>query len=101
MREYVFRNRDRLDDLISRNIGSLKSVRGDATYLMWIDISETNTGSDAFTSGLRSDTGLYLASGSVYGGNGGSFVRLNSACPACYIDDAFSRLQSFCGRYER
>lgn len=44
---------------------------------------------------IRKSTGLYLADGVQYGGNGGQFLRVNVACPRSYVQDGLSRLQAY------
>ena len=95
MRAYVFENKRIVSGFIQSEINSLKTVPGDATYLMWIDISGSGMASGAFSSGLRKETGLYLSDGKVYGGNGSSFLRMNVACPRSYVNDALSRLKKY------
>ena len=95
MRAYVFENKRIVKDFISSEIPSLNVIEGDATYLVWIDISATGMDSTAFTSALRKETGLFVSDGKVYGGNGRSFFRMNVATPRTLVYDALSRLKKF------
>lgn len=44
---------------------------------------------------IRRKTGLYLADGVQYGGNGASFLRMNVACPKAYVKEGLKRLTSY------
>lgn len=94
LREVLFTNRDYVDTYIKTNIPSIHLVNGDATYLLWIDISKMCTDSDEFISYLRKNTGLILSSGKTYGKGGNGYIRMNVACPKVILDDALNRLKS-------
>lgn len=93
LREYLFENRDYAKKYIQENIPSLSLVDGDATYLLWISLEKLSTDSDTFVSFLGKETGLILSGGSVYGGNGSLFVRMNVACPRKILIDGLYRLR--------
>ena len=92
MREYVFENRTYLENYIIDNIPELKTVKGDATYLVWVDISALGIPSKEFCAALRRKTGLFITPGSVYGAPGEGFVRINVACPRSLVEDGCERL---------
>lgn len=93
MREYVFANRDFLEEFVQEQIPNLSVVKGDATYLVWVDISKVSTDSKAFSAFLREKTGLFVSSGHVYGGNGNQFIRINVACNRKTLIDGLTRLK--------
>ena len=93
MRAYVFENRRRVEEFIEAEIPALSVVKGDATYLVWIDISKLGKSSDEFASFIRKETGLYLTDGLEYGEAGRYFLRLNVACPKATLEDGLSRLK--------
>lgn len=92
MREYVEDNRRFTTEFITANIPELSVVPGNATYLLWIDISRLGTGSREYARFLRDRTGLFLTDGIHYGRNGDGFVRLNIACPRVTLEDGLNRL---------
>ena len=79
LREYLFENRRAAEEYLSRNAAKLKPVSADATYLMWVDISEYSSDSEAFAKELREKTGLFVNGGAEYGAPGTSFIRINLA----------------------
>lgn len=91
-RDYVFENRRIADGFIEKNIPEIFSVKGDATYLMWLDCKKTGLDSDALAESLRKNTGLFVSSGTQYGGNGRDFLRVNIACPRAVLYDGLDRL---------
>ena len=94
MREYVFDNRACLENYIEKHIPELKTVKGDATYLMWVDISSLGVPSKEFCKILRRETGLFITAGSIYGDPGEGFVRINVACPRSLVEDGAKRLNA-------
>jgi cystathionine beta-lyase len=43
---------------------------------------------------IREKTGLYLSQGTIYGGDGHDFLRMNIACPKANVIDGLKRLKS-------
>lgn len=94
-RKVIFKNRKHVISYIQENIDSLHVIDGDATYLLWIDISKTGLNSKEFVFKLEEETGLILSAGYIYGKGGEGFVRMNVAYPISIIDDALNRLKTF------
>ena len=97
LREYVWENRRIVEEFLSSNIPAIKAIKSDATYLMWLDISETGLLGDEFATQLRAKSGLYLSNGNQYGKGGENFVRMNLATSHKLVKDALIRLKSFVG----
>ena len=93
LRKYIEDNRQYTTEYIKANIPELSVVPGNATYLLWIDISRLHTGSREYAHFLREKTGLFLTDGIHYGRNGDGFVRLNIACPRVTLEDGLARLK--------
>lgn len=93
LREVLFSNRDYVGKYIDENIKELHLINGDATYLLWIDISKLTKDSDLFIKFLKEKTGLILSSGKTYGKGGDGYIRMNVACPKVILDDALNRLE--------
>ena len=90
--EYVFENRRIASETLQREMPLVKAVRGEATYLMWLDVSRVTEDGDALCKFLRETTGLILSRGSSYGETGKAFLRMNLACPRSVLADGLSRL---------
>ncbi len=91
--DYLFENRALAQDYIKEKIPSLRPIDGEATYLLWIDVSAVSEDSVAFTERLRELTGLYLSEGREYGEAGRSFVRMNLATQRERVLDGLERLR--------
>jgi len=91
MRAYVRANKDVATAAIDA-LG-LHVVRGEATYLMWVDCASL-VGEDGdateFCRFLRDETGLFVSAGAQYGGP--RFFRINLGCPRSLVDDGLRRL---------
>jgi len=97
MRKYVFENRRAVEDFISNEIEGLKAVKGDATYLVWIDANEllvSHPADTAFAEYVRSESGLFLSKGESYGSSGTGFLRMNVACPRKNVEEGLRRLKA-------
>ena len=95
LRTYVWENRKLTEDFISDLVPVLKTVKSDATYLVWIDVSGSGMDGSTFAEKLRGQTGLILSGGSQYGKGGENFVRMNLATSRKIVEDALNRLKSF------
>lgn len=92
LREYLFENRRIAQEYINVRIDGMTAVSADATYLLWIDISEISSDSVKFCEELRRLTGLYLSDGAEYGECGRKFVRMNLATQRERVLDGLERL---------
>ncbi len=91
--EYLFENRNYVEDYIEKNIPKLHVIKADATYLVWIDISEVfESGIEAYEF-IKEKTGLIICEGDEYGEAGKHFIRLNIACPRERVEDGLNRLK--------
>ncbi|SDN30063.1 MalY/PatB family protein [Lachnospira pectinoschiza] len=93
MREYVFDNREYAKEFIERECEGIHVVDGDATYLLWIDISKCNKQSDEVARIIREKTGLYITEGLEYGQVGANFIRMNVACTKKTLQDGLNRFK--------
>ena len=93
MREYVFTNRKIAEDFVEAEIPQLSIVKGEATYLLWIDISGLHKSSEEVAGFIRKQTGLYITEGIEYGEAGRYFLRMNVACTRATLMDGLNRLK--------
>ena len=116
LRSYIAGNRKIVEDYLVKHLPELHLIKGDATYLLWIDAREVNkqfadklSGRFVETSDvqkscnrqenssmnladfIRKETGLYLSDGKEYGEAG--FLRMNIACPKSVLYDGLERLE--------
>ena len=92
LRAYLAENRRIAGAFIREEIPGVFAVEGEATYLLWIDVSGLPGDSGEIAAALRAQTGLYLSAGAVYGAGGAHFLRLNAACPRSVLLEGLRRL---------
>ena len=93
LRAYVYANKQYVCHFIQQNMPKIKVAGGQATYLMWLDVSAYTDNSEQLCHDIRQKTGLYLSDGVQFRGNGNKFVRINVACPRKTLAEAMQRLQ--------
>ena len=89
---YIQNNKDYAIDFIKNNIKEFRVYETNATYLLWVDISNLTLDASSFCDFLRKKTGLYITAGSAYGENAKSFVRINLGTSLDIVKDGMSRL---------
>ena len=90
---YLENNKDYLIEYLKNSIPELKVVAPEATYLLWIDISNLKIGSAKFTKKLEELANLRVISGVTFGEDGDNFIRVNIACPLATLKDGLQRLK--------
>ena len=92
LREYLWENRRYAEEFITKEIKGIHAVRGEATYLLWLDCREVTDDATRFCAFIRQHSGLYVCDGNEYK-NGQSFLRVNLACPKETVIDGLNRLK--------
>jgi len=100
LNEVIARNRKITEAFVKDNIPDIKVIHGQATYLLWLDVSKLGEG-EAFASFLREETGLIVNPGPEYGKGGEHFIRLNVACPLSRLQDGLNRLKNGAIAYKK
>ena len=95
LNQYLLINKEYVKTYLKDNLPHVKYVSGNATYLLWLDISYYGLPSDVFAKELRKQTGLFVNDGLRYGKNGGAFVRINVATSLENVKDGMNRLYQF------
>jgi len=87
------------EEYISREIPQIYAVKGDATYLLWLDCTRIFRKEQDLCEFIRETSGLYLSDGRAYH-NGEGFLRMNLACRMDVLKDGLQRLkksiQAYC-----
>lgn len=99
LREYIYKNKKITSEFLIKELKEVRLVPSKATYLLWLDCSLFSDDSDELAEFIRSETGLYLSSGRVYGLGSKSFLRLNIACPKDRLVDGLLRLKQGVSEY--
>ncbi len=101
LRSYIEENKAMVYDFVEKELPEVKAVRQDATYLMWLDVSHYTDESTKLQEFIRKETGLFVSTGEIYGGEGNRFLRLNVACPRACVEDGLNRLKRGLDAYVR
>lgn len=96
LNRYIDKNQQYVRTFIKENLPRIKIVDLEATYLMWLDISEAVLDLSILREKLISVGQVAIMDGTIYGGNGAQFLRLNIGCPTSKLEDGLNRmLKSF------
>ena len=100
---YIENNRNIMQSFIEKNIPWIDVVKGDATYLVWLDINRLSEIVDEgiykghlsrfVADFIRTGTGLFICDGEEYGKGREGFLRVNIACPESMLNDGLNRLK--------
>lgn len=93
LRHYIAGNYDLLCGFFRDNLPDYPLTELEATYLVWVDISASGLYGDEIERRLAEESGVRVASGSIYGDN--SYIRLNIALPRTVLRKALDRISSF------
>ena len=93
LRVYLEDNKTLVKEFIGKELPMLRVVPSEATYRLWVNLGRGETSAEDVAEFIRRKTGLYLSAGNPFGGDGGSFLRLNAACPRTVLEDGLSRLK--------
>ena len=64
----------------------------EATYLAWVDFSDTGMGREEFTKRVEQGAGIAANHGPTFGAGGDSYLRFNIATPRSRVEEACTRL---------
>lgn len=81
LNQYIESNEDKTRAFLQTFCPKLSLVHAQATYLLWIDLSQLDSSMKDFQDLLVNRANVAIMDGSVYGGNGANFLRLNIGCP--------------------
>ena len=101
LREYIQINKDYAYHYIDKYIDDIHVIKGEATYLLWIDCSFITLKTNELCLFIKEKTGLIVSSGEEYGDNGKGFIRMNIACPKERLKDGLTRLQAGINEYKK
>ena len=94
LRTYIYENKRYVRTFLETHLPKVHLVQSQATYLLWLDCHAYSNDSAALSQMIREKTGLYLSQGTIYGGDGHDFLRMNIACPKADVIDGLNRLKS-------
>ncbi|QSX06420.1 pyridoxal phosphate-dependent aminotransferase [Sedimentibacter sp. zth1] len=92
LNEYIESNRDFMLKFMSKNTPKIKPLRGEGTYLVWLDCREMNL-SDEKLRDFFTDAGVVLNQGMTFGNAGSGFMRFNIGCPTAILGEGLERIK--------
>lgn len=99
LKEYLWNNRMLAEEFIGREIPEIHAVKGEATYLLWLDCTRISRPDTDLCTFIRENSGLYLSDGREYH-HGDGFLRMNLACPKERVIDGLNRLKKSIHTYQ-
>lgn len=98
LREYLYKNKLEFIEEVEKAIPSLHVIRGNATYLLWVDCSKVCNDATDLVKFIRKETGLIVTAGDVYRSSI-PFIRVNVACPNERLKDGINRFITGINKY--
>ena len=89
---YIEENVRFVEDYFKANIPSIKPLRPQATFLVWLDCRELGLGHKGLIDLFVNKARLALNDGEVFGPGGEGFMRLNVGAPRAILKAALERL---------
>lgn len=99
MLHYVEGNVDFVDSWLRNNIPSVKCVRPEASFLVWLDCRELGLDQKSLVNLFVNGARLALNDGEMFSEQGIGFMRMNVGCPRSILATALQRLKE--AIYER
>lgn len=100
LRLYLDENIREVNEFIKDQLPQITLINCEATYLLWLDCSKITKDADKLQVYIRETTGLYLSSGSIYGKEGNTFLRMNIATTKARVIDGLKRLKKAIDSYK-
>lgn len=92
--DYLGVNADFLYDFLEKEIPSIKMLKPEATYLVWLDCRDLELDNQQLSDLFQKDAKLGLNPGFMFGPGGDGFMRMNIACPKTVLKQACLQLKS-------
>ncbi|MDH6602917.1 cystathionine beta-lyase [Bacilli bacterium PM5-9] len=93
LNKYLQKNLDFLQTFIEKNIPSIKVIRPEGSYLVWLDVSSLNLNADELEKLFIEKGKMYFSFESSFGLNDGNYLRLNFGCSRVILKRALDRIK--------
>ncbi|CCG57280.1 aminotransferase [Brachyspira pilosicoli WesB] len=90
--KYTSNNIKYIIDYLNKNIPMLRCDMPDGAYFAWVDFSKLNVSEEVFQKYLIEIGKVAIMTGSTYGEEGKTFLRINCACSINKIKDCMNRI---------
>lgn len=92
VKNYIEGNIEYIVDYCARHIPTVRPVRPEASFLVWLDCRALGLDHDRLIDLFVNKARLALNDGEMFGKEGRGFMRLNVAEPRCILEEAMRRL---------
>ena len=90
LREYIYQNKLDFINMVEKEL-PVHIIRSNATYLLWVDCSKICSDTVELVDFIKSETGLRVTAGKVYGECGKAFIRVNIATQNVRVKEGAKR----------
>ncbi|MDR1336716.1 MAG: pyridoxal phosphate-dependent aminotransferase [Tannerella sp.] len=94
---YLYDNYTCFRDYFAKHLPQFPVLPLEATYLVWVDCSQSGLSSARIAETLLEREKLRINAGTVYGAAGEGFIRFNIACPRKLLVDGLERFRRVFG----
>lgn len=92
LRRYLTSNRDFLADYVTQNMPGVRTTVPDATFLGWLDFTETEIDGSPFEF-FKSKAKVALSDGKKFGKESAGFARINFGAPRAILKEGLDRMK--------
>ena len=93
LKHYIEGNIARVEQFFADNDLGIKSIRPEASFLVWLDCRALGLSQDGLMDTFRTKAKVIPSNGAAYGPGGEGFLRLNIGCPASVLNEALERIK--------
>ena len=98
LKRYLEGNIERTERFFASNDLGIKTIRPEASFLVWLDCRRLSLSQEALLDLFRKRAKVIPSDGAGYGPGGEGFLRLNIGCPASVLEEALSRIAAALAR---
>jgi cystathionine beta-lyase len=91
---YLLITRDWVQEYLENNIPSIKLIKPEGTYLLWLDCRALGMSDEELKRFFVHDACVGLSPGTVFGAAGSGFMRMNIGTPLRIVKVALERIKS-------
>jgi cystathionine beta-lyase len=92
MIRYIQGNIDLVIDYCHAHLPSIRPVKPEATYMMWLDCRQMGLSGKELHRFFIEKAGVGMNEGSAFGPGGEGFMRINLACPRSVVEKALKQI---------
>ena len=92
LKKYIEGNIFQVEKFVATNDIGIKSIRPQASFLMWLDCRELELPQEELMDRFIKKAKVIPSNGASYGPGGEGFIRLNLGCPITVLQEALDRI---------